>query len=115
MPFKASEMIFPALSQSGFFTGLMSLSAASFCHFFDLLAGIARHTSTNSLTGPSYGSLPSIASAARIFTIAPKLRCLGGVKENLPLLRSEEHTSELQSLMRITYAVFCLKKKKEQN
>src|SRR3546814_2024738 len=29
-----------------------------------------------------------------------------------PLARSEEHTSELQSLMRISYAVFCLKKKK---
>src|SRR3546814_904938 len=28
-------------------------------------------------------------------------------------VRSEEHTSELQSLMRISYAVFCLKKKKE--
>src|SRR3546814_6775944 len=30
-------------------------------------------------------------------------------------LRSEEHTSELQSLMRISYAVFCLKKKKKDN
>src|SRR3546814_10162034 len=30
----------------------------------------------------------------------------------LPAVRSEEHTSELQSLMRISYAVFCLKKKK---
>src|SRR3546814_5313824 len=30
-------------------------------------------------------------------------------------VRSEEHTSELQSLMRISYAVFCLKKKKKQN
>src|SRR3546814_3485326 len=30
-----------------------------------------------------------------------------------PGARSEEHTSELQSLMRISYAVFCLKKKKE--
>src|SRR3546814_8726425 len=30
-------------------------------------------------------------------------------------LRSEEHTSELQSLMRISYAVFCLKKKKQPN
>src|SRR3546814_7136708 len=29
------------------------------------------------------------------------------------LTRSEEHTSELQSLMRISYAVFCLKKKKQ--
>src|SRR3546814_8715094 len=31
------------------------------------------------------------------------------------LLRSEEHTSELQSLMRISYAVFCLKKKKTKH
>src|SRR3546814_4064582 len=30
------------------------------------------------------------------------------------VLRSEEHTSELQSLMRISYAVFCLKKKKQR-
>src|SRR3546814_8182233 len=35
-----------------------------------------------------------------------------GPVENLLALRSEEHTSELQSLMRISYAVFCLKKKK---
>src|SRR3546814_3396140 len=32
----------------------------------------------------------------------------------LPVQRSEEHTSELQSLMRISYAVFCLKKKKNK-
>src|SRR3546814_6349362 len=32
-----------------------------------------------------------------------------------PAARSEEHTSELQSLMRISYAVFCLKKKKNIN
>src|SRR3546814_8880500 len=31
------------------------------------------------------------------------------------MLRSEEHTSELQSLMRISYAVFCLKKKKHKH
>src|SRR3546814_8642144 len=31
-----------------------------------------------------------------------------------PAIRSEEHTSELQSLMRISYAVFCLKKKNSQ-
>src|SRR3546814_8621094 len=36
-----------------------------------------------------------------------------GVDASL-LVRSEEHTSELQSLMRISYAVFCLKKKIEQ-
>src|SRR3546814_4542907 len=33
---------------------------------------------------------------------------------NFNLSRSEEHTSELQSLMRISYAVFCLKKKKNK-
>src|SRR3546814_8205411 len=33
----------------------------------------------------------------------------------IPEFRSEEHTSELQSLMRISYAVFCLKKKKQTN
>src|SRR3546814_6509465 len=31
--------------------------------------------------------------------------------ESILMMRSEEHTSELQSLMRISYAVFCLKKK----
>src|SRR3546814_9169054 len=34
------------------------------------------------------------------------------IGDGLALDRSEEHTSELQSLMRISYAVFCLKKKK---
>src|SRR3546814_10022503 len=35
-----------------------------------------------------------------------------GIRADVPaLMRSEEHTSELQSLMRISYAVFCLKKK----
>src|SRR3546814_5472170 len=35
--------------------------------------------------------------------------------ENVTTLRSEEHTSELQSLMRISYAVFCLKKTSKNN
>src|SRR3546814_5975845 len=37
----------------------------------------------------------------------------GFVHGNASHARSEEHTSELQSLMRISYAVFCLKKKKK--
>src|SRR3546814_2128485 len=36
---------------------------------------------------------------------------LGRLQTRGPVRRSEEHTSELQSLMRISYAVFCLKKK----
>src|SRR3546814_1666061 len=43
----------------------------------------------------------------------------GGLEYHVSLLpavaRSEEHTSELQSLMRISYAVFCLKKKKHKH
>src|SRR3546814_10704265 len=35
-------------------------------------------------------------------------------RPTVPQKRSEEHTSELQSLMRISYAVFCLKKKKKK-
>src|SRR3546814_2153751 len=41
----------------------------------------------------------------------PAQRPAGGLGEHL---RSEEHTSELQSLMRISYAVFCLKKNNKQ-
>src|SRR3546814_5534683 len=44
-------------------------------------------------------------------TIAP----IDTVPRSITLARSEEHTSELQSLMRISYAVFCLKKKKKTN
>src|SRR3546814_4947330 len=58
----------------------------------------------------------SAALAARIdnsglfyfaWTLPALALCLAGIA-----CRSEEHTSELQSLMRISYAVFCLKKKK---
>src|SRR3546814_5767694 len=44
----------------------------------------------------------------QLLTAVPKLGSLRGH-------RSEEHTSELQSLMRISYAVFCLKKKKNNS
>src|SRR3546814_7451656 len=45
----------------------------------------------------------------------PHQRCRQRVAaERQPQDRSEEHTSELQSLMRISYAVFCLKKKKQK-
>src|SRR3546814_9535800 len=45
--------------------------------------------------------------------VAPDERVVIGVADLRRILRSEEHTSELQSLMRISYAVFCLKKKKK--
>src|SRR3546814_3417677 len=49
--------------------------------------------------------IETIAEMVELEDQVDKLRSLG-------VKRSEEHTSELQSLMRISYAVFCLKKKK---
>src|SRR3546814_5378842 len=49
----------------------------------------------------------TIAVVAIAAALGPVILGLGGI------VRSEEHTSEVQSLMRISYAVFCLKKKKK--
>src|SRR3546814_1648847 len=46
--------------------------------------------------------------------LSGQLLAVSHVSKDPALARSEEHTSELQSLMRISYAVFCLKKKKQQ-
>src|SRR3546814_10111731 len=67
---------------------------------------------------PKQNSRPRVAVAAR-----PLARARASIQLSLPLpsspegraARSEEHTSELQSLMRISYAVFRLKKKKHSN
>src|SRR3546814_8513186 len=60
---------------------------------------------------------PSIASGSQVWSpscadlpIAP----MNSSRQSSVIVRSEEHTSELQSLMRISYAVFCLKKKTKQ-
>src|SRR3546814_1553836 len=42
---------------------------------------------------------------------ASGVTAMGDIVDHAEVLRSEEHTSELQSLMRISYAVFCLKNK----
>src|SRR3546814_5668730 len=57
--------------------------------------------------GPAQSTLETTAK-----TVANADARAAGVKSAKPVYtRSEEHTSELQSLMRISYAVFCLKKK----
>src|SRR3546814_1602264 len=56
---------------------------------------------------------PVGASELRL-RLQPRTRAVGAARL-WHSCRSEEHTSELQSLMRISYAVFCLKKKKYQN
>src|SRR3546814_2982003 len=66
----------------------------------DFELGFRERRALGSSTGPEYGSLSSFSPAK-------------AVSEGVSA-RSEEHTSELQSLMRISYAVFCLKKKTHQ-
>src|SRR3546814_4786030 len=61
----------------------------------------------SSLSRRGYGSSCPASSARSASTTA--------VLPTLLEPRSEEHTSELQSLMRISYAVFCLKKKNKKN
>src|SRR3546814_7864154 len=62
------------------------------------LASTWRHVSARRLNGASHSCI-----------------CTPKPLANSLMRRSEEHTSELQSLMRISYAVFCLKKKNKQN
>src|SRR3546814_3917723 len=65
----------------------------------------ASTTSTTVHPTPETPPAAPVASDPDRYTVSPG-ECLWS--------RSEEHTSELQSLMRISYAVFCLKKKKKQ-
>src|SRR3546814_2347302 len=79
---------------------------------------------SHNYAGLSFGNLASVRSAGQVARPrAAALQGLAKMRANLALglvqgillphdRRSEEHTSELQSLMRISYAVFCLKKKK---
>src|SRR3546814_3377934 len=57
-------------------------------------------------------SRPASAPAGAFPGRLRRRRHRGGRRDAGATSRSEEHTSELQSLMRISYAVFCLKKKK---
>src|SRR3546814_2166647 len=60
-------------------------------------------------------ALPEAGAGLARSRIEREQPCVGGGRDDLLGARSEEHTSELQSLMRISYAVFCLKKKKTQH
>src|SRR3546814_20615907 len=86
-------------------------------------AVILPSSSTFATALPRASASPSPTTWVRLFTSASAdtrlgvLRALARLmtpamaRSPSPLRRSEEHTSELQSLMRISYAVFCLKKK----
>src|SRR3546814_4392027 len=73
-------------------------------------AGCARSRSSSPHMRGWNWRYPGLPSRFHSRTKTPRMRVL-----RCAASRSEEHTSELQSLMRISYAVFCLKKKKETN
>src|SRR3546814_5557761 len=58
---------------------------------------------------------PCVNVKVKLAASTRSLAARAAAKSSRPTGRSEEHTSELQSLMRISYAVFCLKKKKKKN
>src|SRR3546814_5671647 len=60
-------------------------------------------------------SMPTAAQSEKAKGLLMRMRANVTSGNSSRIRRSEEHTSELQSLMRISYAVFCLKKKKQQN
>src|SRR3546814_10851937 len=69
---------------------------------------------------PAFAGMTRIGKPVQRPYTPPMERLDGGsavpahLRGGIAALRSEEHTSELQSLMRISYAVFCLKQKKQQ-
>src|SRR3546814_4655900 len=64
--------------------------------------------------GIGIADLPELVRAQPFERGAGRQKAADHIDNLLLFFRSEEHTSELQSLMRISYAVFCLKKKKKQ-
>src|SRR3546814_3357136 len=75
----------------------------------DVSFGRERHHSWRASSANPWMPSSSISSPSSVRIRPEKFPKTWWVSEPL---RSEEHTSELQSLMRISYAVFCLKKKK---
>src|SRR3546814_3819102 len=63
--------------------------------------------------GPGSGRESALRALQAVGFVITSIRDVTPIPHN-GCRRSEEHTSELQSLMRISYAVFCLKKKKAQ-
>src|SRR3546814_1361664 len=99
----------------GRFLGARALAATTSANLimFLLFAGVfGLAMATSILVGQSAGR-GEVAKIRRAVGTSGGLFLIAGVL--ITIARSEEHTSELQSLMRISYAVFCLKKKTKTN
>src|SRR3546814_6774828 len=73
-----------------------------------LFRSSAKGTETDRIVGLELGADDYLAKPFGVRELVARVRA---VLRRHAIERSEEHTSELQSLMRISYAVFCLKKK----
>src|SRR3546814_3657081 len=91
----------------------LSCTCEGFSERFLVIAGCSKRPRGSARTALPRRSIRAAAPTRRRAAAAFRRgRHIYGCSRNG---RSEEHTSELQSLMRISYAVFCLKKKKQIN
>src|SRR3546814_6981470 len=89
------------------YTTLFRSSSRAFGRFARLHRGDARAVAAVHLSRADARGRPVLGIDDRV-----RLHMFGDRPREQRVSRSEEHTSELQSLMRISYAVFCLKKQK---
>src|SRR3546814_4522704 len=104
MPVDNAEDVAPARPPDRELLGLAQTLGA-------VLAGVGNNFCFRLLAALPVSELVVMRALAGAALLAPLLVLELRRRPVLPALRSEEHTSELQSLMRISYAVFCLKKK----
>src|SRR3546814_5394013 len=84
--------------------------------FDELMGGMSELTATARAAARPAAELRALDDATRDFdAVLGEARALSADPRAAHVLRSEEHTSELQSLMRSSYAVFCLNKQKRQH
>src|SRR3546814_1926369 len=88
------------MAGDGFVTPLLAMTAGSAANFLALIS--------DPQPDPQGSRRPQVDRPALVARDDARPR-------HILAARSEEHTSELQSLMRISYAVFCLKKKKQKH
>src|SRR3546814_5994985 len=107
------------------FRAVLTFLSFVYCFFFLMIRRPPRSTRTDTLfpyttlfRTPVAVSDDASASGPQDtveLSVGAKLTVtIQAIKDSVGYDRSEEHTSELQSLMRISYAVFCLKKKKQK-
>src|SRR3546814_3294402 len=104
-------MRYKQLGDTGMFVSEICLGTMTFGNsnsMWGSIAGLEQHE-VNQIMERALAAGINFIDTADVYSIGQSEKLLG---QSLKDLRSEEHTSELQSLMRISYAVFCLTKTK---